>query len=127
MVALYFSRSSRCTSTCIGSGAGSPCCCDADTATYGKNHKDTKTQRFFSIIVQAANGADYIRLRMLMLLSGPALQLIRRHVFDMRGDMPGVAKRIFEAARSITIKLILHRPGELGPGSYSAVHKSVDI
>src|SRR5579872_3425249 len=55
------------------------------------------------------------------------LHFLRRHIFLMRSDNPGISKRIRDLARTLAVKLILHRPHELCPGCQRFLRRGVCI
>ena len=53
--------------------------------------------------------------------------LLGRHVLDMRRDMPVMTKGVFQAAGSVTVELIFHRPHELRTRGDRPFHRIVDV
>ena len=62
-----------------------------------------------------------------MLRGGTALQLFGRNVLDVRGDVPDVPERVFDAARAVAVELIRDGSRQLCACLYSLIDQRIYV
>jgi hypothetical protein len=60
-------------------------------------------------------------------LLGALLELARRDVLDVGGDVPDVAEGVLHASRAVAVKLVLEGLHDLGAGLSGALHNLIDV